>query len=219
MNTPILSGNFYHIYNRGNNKEDLFIREEHYEKFLYYYRIFICPIADTYAWCLLRNHFHFLIRIKEDHEMGFFDANASREKDLEKKWKVYKNDTKELIKKKYPIPVSQFKHMFASYSKWINTNNKRTGSLFEKNFERRMIESDEEIINLIAYINNNPVKHGFVKLPQDYKWSSFNEVLKNKSDILHFEFIWALFPDRNIFINEHIQRIPLTREEKNDGKE
>jgi REP element-mobilizing transposase RayT len=62
MRTEVLSpGNYYHIYNRGNNGEPLFFEEENYIYFLKLYDKYISPIAETYAWCLMKNHFHFLV--------------------------------------------------------------------------------------------------------------------------------------------------------------
>ncbi|HLV24036.1 MAG TPA: hypothetical protein VKY36_04590, partial [Moheibacter sp.] len=62
-------GSFYHIFNRGNNKEDLFPDENGYAHFLKLISKHIIPIADVYAYCLLKNHFHLLIQIKEDIEL------------------------------------------------------------------------------------------------------------------------------------------------------
>ena len=59
-------GNYYHIYNRGINSCDLFRTTDNYEYFLNLYDKYISPIADTYAWVLMPNHFHFLIKVKEN---------------------------------------------------------------------------------------------------------------------------------------------------------
>ena len=66
---PIEHGKYYHIYNRGNNGIDVFLETENYYHFLRLYAKYIEPIADTFAWCLLKNHFHFLVRIKELSEI------------------------------------------------------------------------------------------------------------------------------------------------------
>lgn len=66
--TPLESGKYYHIYNRGNNGENLFIAERNYAYFLNLYAKHIGPVAETFAYCLLRNHFHLLIRIKNDQK-------------------------------------------------------------------------------------------------------------------------------------------------------
>ena len=66
MLTPVAlqPGEYYHIYNRGNNGETLFREQRNYPYFLKLYTKYIEPVAETYAYCLLKNHFHFLVRIK-----------------------------------------------------------------------------------------------------------------------------------------------------------
>ncbi len=54
------SGGYYHVYNRGNNREDLFAEERNHGHLLKLYALHVGPIADTYAYRLLRNHFHLL---------------------------------------------------------------------------------------------------------------------------------------------------------------
>jgi len=58
-------GEYYHIYNRGTNGCDLFKGKENYEHFLNLYDMHISPVAETFAWVLMKNHFHLLVRIKE----------------------------------------------------------------------------------------------------------------------------------------------------------
>lgn len=60
------SDHFYHIYNRGNGKINIYESEGNFLHFLYLFRKHIQPVGEIYAYCLLPNHFHFLIRIKED---------------------------------------------------------------------------------------------------------------------------------------------------------
>jgi len=67
IETVILqNGCFYHVYNRGNNKETLFKEDANYTYFLILIKKYIIPVADVYAYCLLSNHFHLLIRIKDE---------------------------------------------------------------------------------------------------------------------------------------------------------
>jgi len=61
---PLEPGMFYHVYNRGNNGTDLFYDTDCYYHFLRLYEKYMNPVADTYAWCLLGNHFHLLVYIK-----------------------------------------------------------------------------------------------------------------------------------------------------------
>ncbi len=60
---PLEPGNFYHLYNRGINGCDLFRETTNYEHFFSLYVTHIEPVADTFAWVLMKNHFHFLIRV------------------------------------------------------------------------------------------------------------------------------------------------------------
>ncbi len=74
---PLLHDNFYHIYNRGNNHENLFRSEDNYIYFPEQYIKHVSTIAETYTWVLMRNHFHFLVRIKSIEEINR-DATPDR---------------------------------------------------------------------------------------------------------------------------------------------
>jgi hypothetical protein len=56
----------YHVYNRGINKERIFKEEENYHFFLKRYQHYVSLFVDTYAYCLMPTHFHFVVRIKEN---------------------------------------------------------------------------------------------------------------------------------------------------------
>jgi putative transposase len=66
---PLEQGKFYHIYNRGINGVDLFRGKENYLHFLRLYDKYVGLVADTYSWCLLKNHFHLLVRIKAEEDI------------------------------------------------------------------------------------------------------------------------------------------------------
>ena len=55
---------YYHIYNCGINGCNLFNEAGNYTYFLNLYNKYLSPIADTYAWVLMPNHFHLLVKIK-----------------------------------------------------------------------------------------------------------------------------------------------------------
>ena len=63
---PLEPGKYYHISNRGNNGANIFIEERNYTYFMNLYAKYIVPVADTFAYCLLRNHFHVGVRIRQD---------------------------------------------------------------------------------------------------------------------------------------------------------
>lgn len=62
---PLQQGFCYHIFNRGINGEDLFREERNYPYSLHLYTLHIQPVAETFAFCLMKNHFHLAVRIKE----------------------------------------------------------------------------------------------------------------------------------------------------------
>ena len=66
---PITYGTFYHIYNYGNNHENIFIQERNYAYFLKLCSKHISPVAEISAYCLLRNHFHIVVYIKNREDL------------------------------------------------------------------------------------------------------------------------------------------------------
>jgi putative transposase len=145
---PLEPGGYYHIYNRGINGENLFREERNYQYFINLYRKHISPVAKTIAYCLLRNHFHILLQIRE---------GMKTESDLP-------SDS-----------VSHaFNNFFVAYAKGFNKTYERTGALFQHHFHRIPVTSDRYLIGLVQYIHTNPIKHGFVKDIHDWPFSSFH---------------------------------------------
>lgn len=66
---PLEADRFYHVYNRGVNSERIFQQDDDYQLFLSIYTHYLTLYVDTYAYCLLHNHFHFLIKVKDDTPM------------------------------------------------------------------------------------------------------------------------------------------------------
>ena len=182
----IEEGYFYHIYNRGNNSEKIFFSEENYAYFLKLLTKYIFPVADIYAYCLLNNHFHILVRIKEKNEI---EINKLKFSTVEK-----------------PKEVSasrQFSHFLNAYSQAVNKKYARTGSLFEKRFERKRISDNHYLRQVILYINTNPLKHNLVENPKDYKWSSYNSHISNAKTKLKRKEVIELFDDVENFVLCH----------------
>lgn len=186
---PLEKGKFYHIYNRGNNGIDVFFDNESYYHFLRLFDKYISPIADTYAWCLLKNHFHILVYTRLDNEIEFEKLEYST-----------------IEKSKSIEPSKQFGYLFNAYTQAINKKFNRTGGLFEKPFERKLITSDKYIQNVIYYIHNNPVQHGFVNQMSLYPWSSYDSVLSDKPTKLKRKEIIDFYGNKDEFITYHSQK-------------
>lgn len=69
---PLEFDKYYHIYNRGNNREDLFRCDKDYNYFLSLIKKYINPVAEIFTWVLMKNHYHLLIRIKSEPEIGLY---------------------------------------------------------------------------------------------------------------------------------------------------
>ena len=59
------TGNLYHIYNQGNNRQKIFFSRENYLFFLNKIKTHILPHADIVAWCLMPNHFHLMVYVHD----------------------------------------------------------------------------------------------------------------------------------------------------------
>jgi REP element-mobilizing transposase RayT len=190
ISKPLEYDRYYHIYNKGIDGTNLFKQESDYQFFLNKYAEYIEPIADTYVWVLLKNHFHFLVRIKAEDEIGFIIPNQ-RNKSVK-----YPN------KKKY-TPSRQFEHLFNAYAKTFNENYKRTGSLFETPFRRIKIEGGDYFRHLVFYIHNNPVHHHFCRKITEYQWSSYASIISKGATKLAREELIDWFNSRKEFIDFH----------------
>lgn len=127
---------YYHIYNRGINSCDLFTEEDNYNYFLNLYEKYVNPIAETFSWVLMPNHFHFLIRLKDINELdltGFENLSGLKP------------------------PHQYFSNLFNAYTKAFNKRNNRHGALFERPFKRKLVEDESYFKQLVLYIHNNPV--------------------------------------------------------------
>ncbi len=77
-------GFYYHIYNQGNNGENIFFEQRNYGYFLMLFKKYVSPITEIFAYSLLSNRFHFLLRVNEDVDVkkcsqifsNFFNAYA-----------------------------------------------------------------------------------------------------------------------------------------------
>ena len=183
---PLEFGKYYHIYNRGNNGIDVFLDNGNYEYFLKLYHQYIHPIAKTYAWCLMKNHFHLLVYIRDKKEI-LIDALEYSTVD----------------KPKILEPSKQFGHLFNAYTQAVNKKYNRTGSLFEKPFERKRVTSEKYLQNLMFYIHNNPVHHGFTKTIKEYPWSSYGSIISEKPIKIERGDIFEIFGSKDNFINYH----------------
>lgn len=182
--TEFVKGEYYHVYNRGNSKQKIFLDDKDRERFLKL--LYLCnskqridfrgdivkkkisawdfkkgeSIVDIGAWVLMPNHFHLYITQKTEARLPSGSA------------------------------ITDFFHrVLTAYSKYFNAKYHRTGSLFEDKFKSVHIEKDTQAKYLFSYIHLNPIKL------VDSKWKERG--IKNKKMMLNFlnSYKWSSYLD------------------------
>jgi len=166
---------YYHIFDRANGDELLFKSEENYNFFHIKMKKYLLPYFEFQAYCLLPNHFHFVVKTKSIEEVQ----------------KLLPEITADNFNKKYLQNCSNFLN---SYAKSYNKYHKRMGSLFIERMKRVQIKTNQEIINAIFYVHKNPVHHGLVPSLSDWNNSSY-KIIKNglEDDFISPESVLRLF--------------------------
>lgn len=143
----------------------------------------------------MKNHFHLLVYIKEKEEIDVTKL-------------VYSSTEKP----KNIIASKQFSNLFNAYTLAMNKRYKRTGSLFEKNFRRKVVSSEAYFQKLIFYIHNNPVHHKFTENIIEYPQTSYGTVITTKKTKLQRDKVIESFNDLENFkyyhtINQNLDEI------------
>ncbi|MFH2143974.1 MAG: transposase [Bacteroidota bacterium] len=209
---------YYHIYNRANGWEKMFFSEDNYRFFISRYRFYLEPIVDTFAYCLIPNHLHFLIRVKSKEELIiFFGGGESPCQSFRKLAGVESEQTfgkiAGLNENELSLKISrQFSKLFSSYTQSFNKVFKRKGSLFIPNFKRKEINSDDYLKQVVIYIHNNPVKHGIINKIDKWKYSSYNLIISGNSEWIKEKETIGFFNDKENFISVHKSKTDVLNE-------
>jgi putative transposase len=171
----------YHVYNQGNNKQKIFFKRENYLFFLKKVRAYILPYADIMAYCLMPNHFHFLMKV---------------------------NHVERIIEGFAPSVLNQsIGIILRSYTSAINKQENRSGTLFRKETKARCLTEPQGLakawfnsefgtfLNIdipekdypqqcFNYIHQNPVKAGLADNPEDWEFSSAVDYAGKRSGTL-----------------------------------
>lgn len=176
------SGHLYHIFNQGNNHQKIFFQRENYLFFLKKIKEHILPYGDVIAWCLMPNHFHLMVYVREVEVEILGDVSHPMTPSHRMTKHRSLNDS---------IAI-----MLRSYTRAINKQENFSGSLFRAKTKAENITKSTGItpaffdsnagtfINVqhlylqypqrcFQYIHNNPVSARLVKKPEDWEFSSF----------------------------------------------
>ena len=185
-------GKFYHIYNHGVGNRDLFREPDNYEYFLSLWDKYISSIAVTYAWVLMKNHFHALVKIKNESEIvAVFTPDR------------VSNPVRGIIASK------QFSNLFNAYAQAFNKRIGSHGALFERPFGRKLVDNEYYLKRVILYIHNNPVHHGFCSHPIEYPWCSYLSCISIKPTKLHREAVIGWFDGEANFKTMHNGKLDI----------
>jgi hypothetical protein len=103
----------------------------------------------------------------------------------------------------------KFRRFFLAYSKAINKQEKRSGSLFKKYFRRKPVEKESYLLQLVYYIHTNPQHHGFKIKLDEYNWSSYKILLSNEATKLCKTELLGWFGGKKNFIEFHQRKQDL----------
>lgn len=174
-NTPFIPDHYYHLYNRGNNRQTIFFERDNYLYFLQGIRKYIVPHADVLAYCLMPTHYHLLVRIKAIESTNQKTASLQH------------------------IPESTaFSHamqnLLISYTKAINKRFGRVGALFQGQFQAKPVTAENHLLQLCIYIHANPVKDNLVTSPDNWEYSNYLDCMGlRKGTLINHEFFTQLF--------------------------
>ncbi len=187
----------YHVYNRAVGKELLFTELRNYDFFLQRYFKYLHTYADTFAYCLLSNHFHLLVRIKSEGEIAKLVCERS---DAFQQSVVSDSEDKISCTK---VIGKQFHGLFTSYAKAFNVQENRRGGLFIRPFKRKEVDNEAYLSYLIFYIHANITRHGLKKEYTNYKWSSYQEILSDLPTKICREKVLDWYGGKDRFIEYH----------------
>ena len=180
----------YHVYNRANGNEILFMTDENYHFFLAKYNQYISPIAHTYCYCLMPNHFHFLIQIKSEAELKI---------EFGDKLKIDLQGFENLE----GLISQQFSNFFNSYVKAFNKQNNRKGSLLMHPFKRKRVTDIKYLLKLVHYIHYNPIEAKLCETPTKWHFSSYTSLISKTDTTLKRQEVINWFNDIDNFIYVH----------------
>lgn len=147
----IIIPGIYHIYNRGNNQQTIFYSKENYYYFLRKCHKYLKPCGDILAWCLMPNHFHFLINVNDESLKPVKSGGIVM-----------------------PAITNGFRLLQSSYAKGVNKQLNRSGNLFQQKTKAKLVSGEDDYsITAFHYIHQNPITANLVTRLEDWPYSSF----------------------------------------------
>ncbi len=198
-------GGIYHIYNHANGRENLYETEENYLYFLRKYAEKLDGVVKTLAYCLMPNHFHLLVQIRQATELeAFLKAKKEKQKKLFLPENLLTEELHHFIVKR------QFHNFLGGYAKAFNKYHNRKGSLLRQNTRRKVVWNERYLVNAILYVHLNPVYHGFTSHPEDWPYSSYHAYLSESMTRIPRMEVLKWFGGKECFVKLHRNHLSKT---------
>lgn len=160
----------YHVYNRGNDKQPIFFTEANYIYFLTKIKTEWKKYCDVLCYCLMPNHFHFMLLPNEEGCKNIILAGKD----------THMQNLSKTIGK-----------TLSSYTKAINLQNKTNGNLFQKKTKAKLLTAENMILDKFSnhdylltcfhYIHQNPLQAKLVNHLKDWPYSSYPDYYNNRN--------------------------------------
>lgn len=177
-NKPFVSGEYYHLYNRGNSKQTIFRDKEDYSRF----------ITLLYTCNGINNFNNFSAKNTSEKDPYLFERGKSLVSIGA--YVLMPNHFHILITEKEKNGISKFMQKLSTgYVMFYNKKYKRTGGLFEGKFKSRHLDSDKYLKYIFSYIHLNPIK----LIQKDWK----EKGIKNKTGAFSYlnSYLFSSFID------------------------
>lgn len=180
-------GKIYHMYNKSVSGVDLFREKQEYNNFLNGFKKYFSPYTSILAYCLIPNHFHFLIKINEfDHNRLAKEKTKSARLFLE--GKINEN----------AFLQDQMRRFFSGVALKINNKYNRQGSIFLNRTKRVAINSKRDFEFKMCYVHHNPIHHGLCKSYDQWEYSSYNSFLHDDTPVASVYEVLELIGDGDV---------------------
>ncbi len=175
---PFVADQYYHFYNRGNNRQAIFFERDNYLYFLKGIKKYLIGYIDILAYCLMPTHYHILGRVRAQATSEFFKKSEFSFSDSD----VSADVSKAMMR------------LGVSYTKAINKRFRRVGALLQGQFQGKPVKNYDHLLNLCIYIHANPVKDGLVAVPEAWEYSNYLEWINlREGTLVHRTFITEHF--------------------------
>jgi putative transposase len=200
-NLKFVGEHFYHIYNRGTEKREVFLEDGDYVRFIHY--LFYLNDPDTTVSNLGR-----LLEMKEAKPPSFEQTQKKDRLVNIHAFCLMPNHYHLLVSQNMEGGISRFMHKLGTgYSMFFNAKYEHSGGLFQGTFKAVHIKEDSHMLFIPHYIHLNPLKlmkeedknegglASFIKFLESYKWSSYRDYvgIKNFPSVTDRKFILDLF--------------------------